>query len=174
MLKIRVIGADRKADINIPNEPFKVFGKFIPSFINGQWSYETRLFDKENVKEMTFPNENYNYDKMVDSIFIGAYDNEKCVGLAILQPAYFKYAYLYDLKVNREYRRKHVGENLIAEVRKTAKQLGYSGIYTQAQDDNLGACLFYLKAGFYIGGLDTNVYKHTPQAGKSDIIFYSD
>ncbi len=51
---------------------------------------------------------------------------------------------------------------------------GYNGIYTQGQDNNLGACLFYVKAGFYIGGLDTNVYKGTKQEGKSDIIFYYD
>lgn len=48
----------------------------------------------------------------------------------------------------------------------------YSGIYTQGQDNNLFACLFYIKTGFHIGGLDTNVYKGTKQEGKADILFY--
>ena len=51
---------------------------------------------------------------------------------------------------------------------------GYRGIYTQAQDNNPSACLFYLRAGFRIGGLDTEVYKGTNQDGKSDILFYLD
>ena len=51
---------------------------------------------------------------------------------------------------------------------------GYRGIYTQGQDNNLGACLFYLKCGFAIGGLDTRVYTGTSQEGKRDIIFYLD
>ena len=48
------------------------------------------------------------------------------------------------------------------------------GLYTQGQDNNLGACRFYLKAGFRIGGLDTEVYKGTNQEGKADILFYRD
>ena len=48
------------------------------------------------------------------------------------------------------------------------------GIYTEAQDNNLGACLFYLKSGFIIGGIDTKIYSFTPQENKKDIIFYLD
>ena len=38
----------------------------------------------------------------------------------------------------------------------------------------VGACLFYLKNGFVIGGLDTHVYVGTSQEEKSDILFYLD
>ena len=131
MIEIRRIDAQHKSDINIPNEPF----------------YLT---------EMTFPDENYDYENMRDSVFLGAYDGEKCVGLAILQPGFFKYMYLYDLKVNQEYRCQHVGRALIAKAKDIAAQSGYAGLYTQGQDNNPGACLFYLNSGFYIGGLDTN------------------
>ena len=92
------------------------------------------------------------------------------------QPCAFpmKLMYLYDLKVNREYRHKGVARLLLEKAKEIALSSGYSGIYTQGQDNNLGACLFYIKSGFYIGGLDTNVYKGTKQEGKSDIIFYLD
>ena len=42
------------------------------------------------------------------------------------------------------------------------------------QDNNLSACLFYLKNGFRIGGLDTEVYGGTNQEGKADILFYTE
>lgn len=109
---------------------------------------------------------------MTDSIFLGAYDDDTCVGLAILQPGFFKYMYLYNLKVSREYRGHHIGQRLIQKSKEIAVQNGYCGLYTQGQDNNPGACLFYLHSGFYIGGLDTNVYRHTKQEEKADILFY--
>ena len=61
---------------------------------------------------------------------------------------------------------------LIEKSKQAAAEQGYLGIYTQGQDNNLGACLFYLNNGFVIGGLDTHVYNGTSQEGKSDILFY--
>ncbi len=50
---------------------------------------------------MCFPDKNYDFDSMNDSIFIGTYEGEKCVGLTILQSGFLKYMYLYDLKVSK-------------------------------------------------------------------------
>lgn len=33
MLEIKIIDAEHKQDINIPNEPFSLFGRMIPSYI---------------------------------------------------------------------------------------------------------------------------------------------
>lgn len=80
--------------------------------------------------------------------------------------------YLYDLKVSRPYRGQHIGTMLMQKAKEKAVQNGYRGLYTQGQDNNPGGCLFYLHSGFYIGGLDTAVYRHTKQEGKADILFY--
>ncbi len=175
MIDIKVIDEAHKEDINIPNEPFQLVGKMIPSYINEQWSYSVCRFEKTEITQMCFPDENYNYAEMKEnSIFIGAYDNDKCVGLAILQDAWFKYMYLYDLKVSKEYRHKGIATALVQKAKELCRARNYSGIYTQGQDNNLSACLFYIKTGFRIGGLDTNVYKGTTQEGKADIVFYLD
>lgn len=175
MLDIRVIDEDHQQDINIPNEPFPLCGRMIPSYTDGQWGHSVVRFPEDSVSEMRFPDEHYDYAAMQgSSVFLGAYDREKCVGLAILQDAWMKYMYLYDLKVSRDYRRRGAGAALMAKARDIALARGYRGLYTQAQDNNLTACLFYLSQGFFIGGLDTQVYKGTRQEGKSDIIFYLD
>ena len=172
MIEIRSIDAQHKADIRLPNEPFPMFGRIVPAYDGAKWTYQLQRFSPENVTEMCFPDENYDYDAMTDSIFLGAYGGDTCVGLAVLQPGFFKYLYLYDLKVSRKYRGQHVGTMLIQKAKETAARNGYCGLYTQGQDNNPAACLFYLNSGFYIGGLDTNVYRHTKQEGKSDILFY--
>lgn len=175
MIEIRTIDIDHQEDINILNEPFELWGRMIPSYTNRKWDYTVERFDTRDVKEMCFPDENYNFAEMCkDTVFLGAYDGGKCVGLAVLQEGFFKYMYLYDLKVRREYRKQGIAGRLIEKSKEIAAQKGYRGIYTQGQDNNPSACLFYIKSGFRIGGLDTEVYKGTTQEGKSDIIFYID
>lgn len=173
MPEIRLIGSDDRRDINLPNQPFPLFGRLLPKYADGKWTYEAILSD--TAEEMCFPDENYDFDQMSSSCtFIGAYDGGACVGLAVMQDAPFRYMYIYDLKVNREYRGKGAAAKLIEAAKRVALERGYKGIYTIGQDNNLGACLFYLKSGFRIGGLDTEVYKGTNQEGKKDIYFYLD
>ena len=136
---------------------------------------DPRIEKSETVCEMCFPDENYDFDEMSkDCVFLGAYDGDMCIGLAIMQNAPFKYMYLYDLKVNARYRGRGVASKLIESAKKLAADNGYRGIYAYCQDNNLGACMFYIKSGFRIGGFDTEVYNGTKQEGKSDIVFYLD
>lgn len=173
MIEVKIIDEANKKDINIPNEPFCLFGRMIPSYVDKKWDYTIERF--ETVSQMCFPDENYDfYELSKNSVLIGAYEQGRCIGLAILQQAMFKYMYLYDLKVNQAYRGCGVAKKLIEAARKAAVANGYRGIYTQGQDNNLAACLFYIKNGFRIGGFDTDMYKGTKQEGKADIIFYLD
>lgn len=175
MITVKKIDREHRGDINILNEPFKLFGRMIPSYINEKWSYEVEKIPEAEISEMCFPDENYDYDALAENhIFVGAYDGDKCVGLAILRHEWHNFLYLYDLKVNAAYRAKGIGVMLIEKSKEIALEHGYRGIYTQGQDNNLAACLFYIKNGFAIGGIDTKVYTGTSQEGKKDILFYLD
>lgn len=170
-MEIRQITRENAGDLNLHNEPFEMPGRFIPELKNGAWSYRTELYD--HVETMVFPDENYDFEELSkNSVIFGAYENGTCIGVAIYQDYWLKYMYLYDLKVNASARGKGVGKALIAAGMEAAKERGYIGLYTQAQDNNLSACMFYLKAGFEIGGFDNRVYTGTSQEGKADVIFY--
>lgn len=174
-IEIKIIDREHSADINIPNEPFSLYGMFLPTYQDGVWSYSTVEFPEEEIGEMCFPDENYDYDGLSKNcVFVGAYDGENCVGLAILRHSWNHFMYLYDLKVNKAYRGKHVGALLIERSMEISREQGYRGLYTQGQDNNLAACLFYVRNGFVIGGMDTCVYRGTKQEGKSDVLFYKD
>ena len=64
MIEIREIDARRRGDINIPNEPFPLFGRVLPSYEDGMWGYELVRCAPEDVTEMCFPDEGYDYDAM--------------------------------------------------------------------------------------------------------------
>lgn len=171
----RVIDKTHSKDINIKNEPFSMPGKVIPTYLDGKWNYSIQLFPENEVVEMCFPDENYNYDELAENhVFIGAYDGERCVGLAVLADDIFRYMYLDDLKVSRQYRKQGVGMVLMEKAIEVAHQKNYNGIYTIAQDNNVSAFKFYLKAGFEIGGFDNRVYRGTSQEHKANIILYLD
>lgn len=170
---IRFVEKENASDINIKNEPFKLFGRMLPCYQNGKWSYS--VIENEKIEWDIFPNENYIYENMEkEYVFVGAYDGSVCIGLAILKHQWNQYLYLHDLKVNSAYRGQHIATKMIQTAYEYAKEHGYRGIWTIGQDNNLAACLFYVNNGFRIGGLDTDVYMGTKQEGKSDIYFYKD
>ena len=171
-MEIKLIDTKHANDINIPNELFLLRGKLIVEFKNNVWSYKELLFESDEIKEMTFPDEYYDFNKMKDYVLVGAYENNTCIGLAILIETFNSCLFLYDLKVNKSFRRKGIGKKLIDYSYKYALNHNYPGLYTIAQGNNLDACLFYLSCGFEIGGLDTKTYEKTKQAGKYDIYFY--
>lgn len=176
MIEIKRIAETTKNDINIPNEPFTLWGKMIPTYDGIKWAYTTEKFEESKISEMVFPNENYDFDALKkECFFVGAYNEcGKCVGLAIYRHDWLKYLYLDDLKVCKEYRGHGIGKLLLDEGKKIAAENGYRGIYTIGQDNNLSACLFYIKSGFVIGGFNTHEYGGTNQANKSNVYFYLD
>ena len=171
MMQIRRITKEYAPDLNLKNEPFAMPGKFIPSLRDGVWNCRTQMYPKPQT--MTFPDENYDFEETDrKGIIFGAYEDGKCIGVAVYEDYWLKHMYLSDLKVSTAARGKGVGRALIRAGLEAAKERGYRGLYTIAQDNNLNACLFYLAVGFEIGGFDNRVYDGTSQQGKGDVLFY--
>lgn len=170
-ISVRRIDETHAEDARLPNEPFQIWGRMIPCLEHGKWSYEVEEYEQR--EEDCFPDEPYDVVKD-NAIFLGAYDEDICIGVAVLRKHMFKYLYLDDLKVSRDYRGCGVGGLLIKSCMREAEKLGMQGVYTIGQDSNLSACLFYLKQGFEIGGFDNRSYRGTSQEKSADIFFYKD
>lgn len=170
----RRLRPEDRADVRLPNEPFPLWGTMTVTYDGSAWACSVRELPPEQVTEMTFPDEDYDFDQMQKDAFpVGAYDEcGRCVGLAIYRRDWLRYLYLDDLKVCRDWRRMGVGAALLDEGLRIAREQGCLGVYTIGQHNNLSACLFYLRHGFQIGGLNTRVYDGTSQEGKYDIFFY--
>lgn len=170
-ITIRKIDAAHADDARLKNEAFLLWGRMIPRLENGIWSYTTE--NLEQVTELCFPDEPYDVERD-DAVFLGAYDGETCVGVAVLRKDMFRYLYLDDLKVKAALRGNGIGGKLIEGCMDAAREMGLLGVYTIGQDNNLSACLFYLNHGFAIGGFDNRSYRGTPQEEKANIYFYRD
>lgn len=172
-MDIRRITRENAQDLRLKNEPFSMPGRFVPSLRDGRWDYVSMRY--ETPESMTFPDETYDLEKIDrEGCALAAYENGTCVGLIVLEDRFWKYMHVYDLKVSAASRGKGVGRALIRAASEEAVRRNYRGLYLEAQDSNLNACLFYLSVGFSVGGFDNHLYTGTAQAGKADVIFYLD
>lgn len=173
MIEIRKVTEENQSDIRLKNDPFPLYGRLVLSYTGEQWGHTVEKW--QHATHMCFPDENYDYMAMrKEYAFFGAYDSDQCVGLVILKHDWTKYLYVEDLKVSQAYRGQGIGRQLIHAAMNFACEHGYRGLQLVAQDNNLAACLFYLRTGFRIGGLNTEVYNGTSQEGKRDILFFLD
>ena len=70
MITVKIIDHTYKNDINIKNEPFKLFGRMIPSYSNEQWNYSIERFAEESITEICFPDENHNWENSQKAAFL--------------------------------------------------------------------------------------------------------
>lgn len=150
-------------DINKTNDYFKVFGKIVPSFQSGKWSFEEKLFDE--TKDIRFPDDKLDWSQYInrdDKALFLAYLNNICIGQIRIMKDWNRFCYIESIATKKDYRGSGVGKLLLNKAEEWAKQRELIGMSLEAQDDNLGACRFYVKQGFILGGVDTLNQSYNP------------
>lgn len=160
---ISPLNNDSIEDIHTTNDYFTLFGKIIPRLQSGQWSYEEVLFDEP--KETRFPDDKLDWNEYInqeDKMLFLAYMNQVCIGQIRIIKDWNRFCYIENIATKKEYRGSGVGTLLLHKAEEWAKQKNLIGMSLEAQDDNLGACRFYVKQGFILGGADTLKQSYTP------------
>ncbi|GAB1528791.1 MULTISPECIES: GNAT family N-acetyltransferase [Brevibacillus] len=118
----------------------------------------TKSYDDEQLEEDTI--EDYsNYIGNPHQIIYIALVNNQVVGQIVLKRNWNKFAYVEDIKVDKQYRGYGLGKKLIEQAKRWAKDGGMTGIMLETQSNNVRACKFYESCGFVIGGFDSYVYR---------------
>ena len=80
-------------------------------------------------------------------LFIGAYHQNKLIGLAIL---FFdgRKSSVYRMAVDPEYRRKGIGKSIILHIEKTAKKYGASSVYAMVEKSNINSQKLFNKLNY--------------------------
>lgn len=160
---ISPLNADLVADIHTTNDYFTLFGKIIPSLQSGQWTYEEVLFDEP--KKTRFPDDRLDWNEYInqeDKMLFLAYMNQVCIGQIRIIKDWNRFCYIENIATKKEFRGSGVGTLLLNKAEEWANQKNLVGMSLEAQDDNLGACRFYVKQGFVLGGADTLKQSYTP------------
>ncbi|MDQ0169389.1 GNAT family N-acetyltransferase [Paenibacillus tundrae] len=150
-------------DIHTTNDYFELNGRVVPSFQSGKWSYTEVLFDE--VRETRFPDEKLDWSQYInqdDKALFLAYMNNTCIGQIRVIKDWNRFCYIENIATKKDYRGSGVGKLLLNQAEAWAKERNLIGMSLEAQDDNLGACRFYVKQGFILGGVDTLKQTYTP------------
>ncbi|MGN7360369.1 GNAT family N-acetyltransferase [Paenibacillus sp. SAF-054] len=153
---ISPLNHDLIADIPMTNDYFELYGRVVPSLQSGKWTYEEVLFDE--TREIRFPDDKLDWSEYInreDKALFLAYLNHTCIGQIRIIKDWNRFCYIENIAVKKDYRAGGVGKLLLNRAEEWAKQRELIGLSLEAQDDNLGACRFYVKQGFILGGVDT-------------------
>ncbi|MGH9944702.1 MAG: GNAT family N-acetyltransferase [Pyrinomonadaceae bacterium] len=109
-----------------------------------------------------YPVETIDHSTYIDSpdrtIFF-AYVDGTIGGQIRLRRNWNHYAYVEDIVVDVEFRRRGVGRALIQQAVQWAQDKQLSGMMLETQNNNVAACLLYQRCGFELGGFDRLLYQ---------------
>ena len=94
-----------------------------------------------------------------DKIVCFAYADGQLAGQIILHKHWNNYAYVADIAVDVKFRKLGIGRTLMSQAVQWAKSKNLPGIMLETQNNNVGACRFYERFGFQLGGFDRLLYK---------------
>ncbi|PAF31015.1 GNAT family N-acetyltransferase [Paenibacillus sp. 7516] len=160
---ISPLNDDLIEDIHKTNDSFNIYGRVVPSLQSGRWSYTEELYDE--TRETRFPDDQLDWSHYInreDQALFLAYMNNTCIGQIRIIKDWNRFCYIENIATKKDYRGSGVGKLLLHKAEEWAKQRKLIGMSLEAQDDNLGACRFYVKQGFILGGADTLKQSYNP------------
>ncbi len=103
---------------------------------------------------------------------LGAYEDDRLVGLAVIEPRWWNRTFfIWEFHVAEAYRRRGIGRQLMQAVVDKARQAGFRVVALETQSTNLPAISFYRSVGFEIDALDLSLYTNTDATDGEVAIF---
>ncbi|MFZ2097260.1 MAG: GNAT family N-acetyltransferase [Anaerolineales bacterium] len=160
-MRITIKGIDARniGDVGKCDGEFTIDTKLILSVENGEIRY--KVMEVPSTKKR-YGIDNVDYTTYIDdldkAIFLG-YADGQIAGQIILRKNWNRYAYIEDITVDVNYRRRGIGKELISQAMRWAQERSLAGIMLETQNNNVRACKFYENCGFRLRGFDTYLYK---------------
>ncbi|KQL18380.1 GNAT family N-acetyltransferase [Cytobacillus solani] len=159
-------------DFNKSNEGFIVTGRILPTYENNVWEFTEEVFSEPYFKKYEDEEMDDSYIEEEGKVVYFFYAENTCIGQIRIRSSWNGYAFIEDIAVAEEYRKKGVGTALLNKAIEWAKENNLCGLMLETQDINVSACHFYAKNNFVIGAIDTMLYSNLPTAKEIAIFWY--
>lgn len=101
-----------------------------------------------------------------------ATEGSTILGQLTVSPHWTGFAAINDLAISSDARRKGVGSALVNAAKGWAVERGLPGLSVETQNNNVGACMLYAKAGFVLAGFDTHLYRSSERFKHEVALFW--
>lgn len=172
-MKIVEINDGNKKYHNIANEPFTMFGKLDVTFKDNRWHHDEVLYD--DTMEKYYDDEVLDLEDYIsssDKTVFYAFEDDQVLGQIIIRKHWNGFCYIDDIGVRNLARKKGVGRKLLEAAEIWAKTREFKGFMLETQDVNLGACKFYIRTGFVLGGVDVMLYNNCKTKDEKALFWY--
>ncbi|HEY93609.1 MAG TPA: GNAT family N-acetyltransferase [Dehalococcoidia bacterium] len=172
-IKIFEITSDNIGDVNTSDTTYEIKARIVPEINNDVISYSIEEIYPAYLK--TYEEDDIDHTSYIDNpdkvIFL-AYINGKHAGQIVLRKNWNIFAYIEDIRVSSDYRRRGIGIALLNKAEEWATKGGMPGIMLETQDVNVPACRLYEKAGYILGGVDKKLYGATEKYAHETALFW--
>jgi len=172
-LKIIEITADNIGDVNKTDTTHEINSRIVPHIKDGCFYYTVEEIYPSYMK--TYEEDNIDYSTYIDNpakvVFL-AYLNKRPAGQIVLRRNWNNFAYIEDIRVSSEFRRKGTGIALLEKAEEWSRKGDMPGIMLETQDVNVSACKLYERAGFILGGVDRKLYSATERYAHETALFW--
>ena len=109
-----------------------------------------------------------------DGLWLVAESAGRLVGMVdVQQQAWRKAGWVWNIAVDRAYRGRGLGREMLERVLEWGRRQGLRAIILEAQTNNWHACRFYQRFGFQLSGLDDHYYTNRDVANKEVALFWA-
>ncbi|WP_369903061.1 GNAT family N-acetyltransferase [Bacillus manliponensis] len=149
------------------DDSFHIDSKLVLSMVDNTIAYTVKdipSYKKSYLEDSYIENQEdvQDYREYIDNpnkVMFLAFMNQHLIGQVIVKRHWNGFAYVEDIKVDKQFRKLGVGKRLLEKVKFWTQANEMPGIMLETQTNNVGACKFYEKSGFVIGGFDFLIYK---------------
>jgi streptothricin acetyltransferase len=156
---IREITHHCLADVNQCDSSFFTNSRFVLSAENDAIDYTIVNIPPY---QKHYPQVEADYAAYVDNpdktIFL-AYIDQQVAGQIIVSRHWNQYGYIEDLAVDTCFRRRGIGQSLLQQAIRWARDRHLPGVMLETQNINVAACRLYERCGFRLGGFDRCLYQ---------------
>ena len=109
-----------------------------------------------------YPNDTFDYNDYIENpdriVYLVFMDNI-AAGEIRLRKNWNNYAYIEDIAVDAEFRRRGIGRSLINKAIQWAKEKNLPGVMLETQNNNVAGCMLCQSSGFELAGFERRVYQ---------------